>query len=443
MCNRWVSVRTLVSILSTGLFVFLVVAPASAVPGPRTVSLHFADTDIPVVLTALAGQVGFDLVVAPQVEGQIDVNLTDVDWRIVLDALAVANGLSYQWRDEVLVVLPADASVGGLLEHRVVNLRWADPTAIKAVLTNVLSPKAKIEVLAGPPVAPGTTGAGTTALPAPVLVISETPQAMPAVLSLIDSLDVPRPQFEIEAKFVETNVDDLQEIGLNWPTQITATVADRSAVESTESGSTTTTVVPPAIQYPIPNGKIWRFGTLNVDQLTGVVDMLTRTGKARLLSDPRVTVLENERAVMRVTTRIPVQTLSRFTEGTIMQDIVEFQDIDVGISLSVTPRLNDTGSVTLDVEPVVEEITQYVGPENNQRPVTAKRAVRTAVRVHNNETIVIGGLVRETEYNTTTGVYLLRDIPVLGALFRHQKIEKKKTDLLIFITPRILEAALR
>ncbi|MEW5702597.1 MAG: hypothetical protein AB1792_10250 [Candidatus Zixiibacteriota bacterium] len=410
---------------------------AFAIPGPKNVSLNFVSTDIPVVLTALAGQVGFDLVVAPQTEGQINVNLSDVDWRTALDAIAMANGLSYRWRDDVLVVTPADAAGGGDMEHRVVNLRWADPTAVKAVLTNVLSTNGKVDVLTAQSSTPAPPGAERTSVPAPLLVISETPQAMPAVLALIDSLDVPRPQFEIEAKFVETNIDDQQSIGLNWPTQITATIADRSATQTTEGEATTT--VPPAAQYQIPDGKIWRFGTLNVDQLTGVLEMLSRKGQARLLSDPRVTVLENERAVMRVTTRIPVQTLSRFTEGTVIQDIVEFQDLDVGISLSVIPRLNDTGTVTLDVEPVVEEITGYTGPVNNQRPITAKRTVRTAVRVRNNETIVIGGLVRETEYTTKSGIFLLSDIPFLGALFSHRKVEKKKTDLLIFITPRILE----
>jgi general secretion pathway protein D len=152
-----------------------------------------------------------------------------------------------------------------------------------------------------------------------------------------------------------------------------------------------------------------------------------------------VTVVESERAVMRVATTIPVQTLNRFSEGGTIQDIVSFQDLDVGITLAVTPRMNENGFVTLDVEPVVEEITGFTGPAENQRPITSKRTVRTMVRVQNNETVVIGGLVRETDISTKSKVFLLGDIPILGALFTHHKVEKQKTDLLIFITPRLIE----
>ena len=407
-----------------------------AKPGPQKVSLHFVKTDVSVVLTALAQQVGFDLVVAPQVEGSVDVNLSDVDWETVLRSVVTASGLSYQWDGDVLVVLPGDAKGDGLLSHQVVSLRWADPAAVKAALANVLSPRGKAEIVTAP------TAAGsqeTAPQPLPVLVVTETPPLMPAVMMVIDSLDVPRPQFEIEAKFIETNIDDAVAAGFNWPTTIGATIADRSATGSTSGSTTTTTITPPAAQYEIPDGKIWQFGTLSIDQLSGFLQSLAQNKKSRLLSDPRVTVLENERAVMKVMTRRPVQTLSRFSEGTVIQDIVQFQDLDVGISLSVTPRLNDTGLVTMDVEPVVEEITGYVGPVDDQRPITVRRTVHTSVRVKNNETLVIGGLVRETEQTIRTRVFLLGDIPLLGALFTHRQVEKEKTDLLIFITPRILE----
>jgi general secretion pathway protein D len=130
--------------------------------------------------------------------------------------------------------------------------------------------------------------------------------------------------------------------------------------------------------------------------------------------------------------------LNRFTEGAIIQDIVDFQDLEVGITLSVTPRLNDSATITLDVEPVVEEITGFTGPSDNERPITARRTIKTTVRVGDSETIVLGGLVREAQFVTESGIFLLSDIPLFGSLFKHKKVETKKTDLLIFITPRIL-----
>jgi type II secretory pathway component GspD/PulD (secretin) len=399
-------------------------------PAPKNVSLRFSSTPIPVVLRTLAEQVGFDLVVGPGIEAEIDVNLHDVPWETALDAVLSSNGMTYHWRDNVLVVLAISADGGGYLTHRVVTLRYANPAAVKTILSGILKAPAKAELLQA--VASGGPNSAPASGTPPVLVVSESPQGMPAILALIDSLDVQRPQFEIEVKFVETTLDDKLGVGFSWPTRINASIASNTETENTESAG-------PAAEYNIPDEKIWKFGTLDVAQLTGFMEMLKQSGKSKLLSDPRVTVVESERAVMRVATTIPVQTLNRFSEGGTIQDIVSFQDLDVGITLAVTPRMNDDDYVTLDVEPIVEEITGFTGPADNQRPITSKRTVRTMVRVRNNETVVIGGLVRETDISTKNKVFLLGDIPILGALFTHHGVDKEKTDLLIFITPRLVE----
>lgn len=401
-----------------------------AEPGAQIVSLQFSRTDIQTVLGALATQVGFNLVVGPDVKGDIDVHLADVDWRVALNTIVAANGYSYFWNDNVLVVLPAAQDAPEGVVHRVVKLRYADPLAVKGVLASVLSPRGKVEMVG----TAAASGANTTSRP--VLVLTESPQLIPGLLSIVDSLDVPIPQFEIGVKFIETDIDNRLGVGINWPTTLTATVAKKNTTTST-----TQSVSTPAAEYPIPAGKIWKFGTLSIDQFTGVLDMLQQNGTSRLLSDPRVTVLENQKATIKVTTTIPVQTLNRFTEGAVIQDIVNFQDLDVGITLTVVPRLNDSSQITLEVEPVVEEITGFTGPPENERPITAKRTVKTTVRVADGATLVIGGLVRETKLDKRNKVFLLGDIPFLGALFTHKTVETKKTDLLIFITPHILSAA--
>ncbi|HUU45036.1 MAG TPA: hypothetical protein VM118_04820 [Acidobacteriota bacterium] len=428
------------SVLAVGvLWLLSLYASALAKPGTKQVSLQFAETEIGVVLSILAEQVGFDAVIGPGMESIVSVSLTDVDWEIALDALVMANGLIVHWNDDVLVVLASGDQVGGVMEHRVVSLKHADPLAVKAVLTSVLSANASIEVLGGTTGAAATPGAPAVR-PAPVLVISESPYNMPAILLLIAELDVPRPQFEIAVRFVETSLDDEKGFGFNWPTRISATVSDYDRT-GTSTGGTQSTGTTPSAEFPIPDGKIWRFGTLSIDQLNGFVEFLEQNGESHLLSDPRVTVLENETAQMRVTTTFPVQTVTRFSEGAATQDIVDFINIEVGLNLLVTPRLNDSGVVTLQVEPSVEEITGFTGPADNQRPITANRRVKTSVRVGDNETLVIGGLVREVDVTTKRKIFLLGDIPLLGALFTHERVDKQKTDLLIFITPRVLADA--
>lgn len=420
-------------VLAGGAFAFGV-RSAAARPAPQAIDLQFARTDIQVVLNALASAVGFNLVAGPSVSGEIDVHLSKVDWEVALNTIVDANGYRYFWNGDVLVVLSADDAANGGLEHRIIHLQYADPDVVKAALVNVLSPQGKIELVNGP----ANPAASDKSLGRPLMVLTEAPHLIDGVRALIDSLDVPVPQFEIEVKFIETDLDDQTNVGFGWPTRIDASVA----TDITTTDGTATTQAPTAAKYPIPDGKIWKFGTLNVDQLSGYVEFLRQNGSARILSDPRVTVLENEQATMQVTTTIPVQTLNRFTEGAVIQDIVDFQDLDVGITLTVIPRLNADGRITLDVEPVVEEITGYTGPPDNERPITAKRRVKTRVRVNDGETLVIGGLVKETKFTTRNRVIFLGSIPILGALFTHKSEESQKTDLLMFITPRILNDTL-
>lgn len=175
--------------------------------------------------------------------------------------------------------------------------------------------------------------------------------------------------------------------------------------------------------------------------MSGFVEFLEQNGKSHLISDPRVSVLEHETALMKITITYPVQTISRFTEGASTQDIVDFYDLEVGLTLSVTPRLNDSRLITLQVEPSVEEVTGFTGPASNQRPITANRRVKTTVRVADGETLVIGGRVRETEVTTRNKIVFLGDIPFLGSLFTHKSQTKQKTDRLIFITPRLINGA--
>jgi len=427
--QQWLVISFILMLVGGGAHSQLV----KAMPGPQTVTMRFVRTEVATVLTALATQVGFDVVIGSDVEGPIDLNLHDVDWRTALAAIVDSRGLSYHWNDDVLVVLSTEEQNRGALVHRVINLQYGDPLAVQQAVAGVLSPRGKVETL-------GNASAGAQARDAaiaPVLIVSDLSHRLPAIVDLIDSLDVPRPQFEIAVRFIETDIDDQSAYGFNWPTRITATVADYSAGDGTSSGSDNTARTP-AAEYPIPDGKIWRFGTLSFDQVTGFLEALSQNGRAHLLSDPRVTVLENQRAQIKVTTTYPVQTLSRFTEGTIIQDIVEYQDLEVGITLTVIPRLNADGLVTLEVEPVVEEVTGFTGVPGNERPITANRTVKTFVRVRDGETLVIGGLIRETDFVTESSVFLLGDIPLLGALFKHKKVEQKKQDLLIFITPKIL-----
>ena len=184
----------------------------------------------------------------------------------------------------------------------------------------------------------------------------------------------------------------------------------------------------------------WTWGKLSVAEVNWILNMLEKDGNSRLISDPRITTLENHEAEFRFETIIPIQTINRFTEGAATSDIVTYEDQEVGISLKVLARINEDGKVTMDVEPTVEDILGYTGPTDNQKPITASRSIRTRVTVNDGETVALGGLLKENEIESVQRVPLLGHIPLIGRLlFSSKSVEKKSTDLLILITPHILD----
>jgi type II secretory pathway component GspD/PulD (secretin) len=148
--------------------------------------------------------------------------------------------------------------------------------------------------------------------------------------------------------------------------------------------------------------------------------------------------MDGEAATIQVQQVIPIQTINRFSEGAIVQDIVTYQDEEVGISLRVTPHINNDSAITMEVNPIVQEIIGFTGPIENQRPITSERSVNTTVTVNDNQTIVLGGLLKESQIEVVEKVPLLGHIPILGALFTNRNTEVQTTDLLILITPRIV-----
>jgi type II secretory pathway component GspD/PulD (secretin) len=190
-------------------------------------------------------------------------------------------------------------------------------------------------------------------------------------------------------------------------------------------------------QIQLPDGK-WQWGKLSLEETRLVLDFLQQRGNSKLISDPRITTLDNHPAEIKVTTIVPIQTINRFSEGGAVQDIVTFQDEEVGITLNVTPHICGNGEVILDVKPTVAEIIGYSGPTDNQKPITSQRSVNAKITVGDGETAALGGLLKENKIETEKRVFLLGNLPILGHLFRHKSTESSTTELMIFITPTII-----
>lgn len=168
----------------------------------------------------------------------------------------------------------------------------------------------------------------------------------------------------------------------------------------------------------------------------GVLNALGKDGRLQVLATPQLMVLDNQRAQIKIGDRISVQTQQQSIAGTTAGIINSFQYLETGILLSVTPRINSGGQVTLEVSQEVSVPTASSVAGAN--PDISQRTANTSVVVASGETIVLGGLIREDNTRSTAGVPLLSKIPVLGAAFGTQNIVKRRTETILLIRPVVL-----
>lgn len=178
-------------------------------------------------------------------------------------------------------------------------------------------------------------------------------------------------------------------------------------------------------------------GSISYSNFSATLKALNTKTETTLIASPSIATLDGEEANIIIGDKVPIPTYERNAE-TGSLEITGYEEVNVGVLLAVTPIINNDNTITMKVHPEVSEITGYTGP-NNERPVISTREVTTLFTVENGKTMVLGGLTRELVVNTTRKVPFLGDIPLLGKVFTYRDDSNQRRELLIFITPRILD----
>lgn len=239
-----------------------------------------------------------------------------------------------------------------------------------------------------------------------VLMGNENEYSM--VKDVLSELDIPQKQVMFEAEVVEISKSDLKHLGVRWewgnfPASL---------------GNEMVGVIPVGPQGSSTNYR-------------ASIDAMVNTENAKILANPRVATLDGQTARILIGDRLPVET--KYLENGVQQIAVNY--IDVGIKLEVTPWVNEDGIITTKLLP---EVSTNIATAGNNPSIRTRQA-ETTLRVKNGETIVIGGLIQREDRKNVTKVPLLGDIPLIGNLFKSTNIEKRETELMIFITPKILD----
>jgi MSHA biogenesis protein MshL len=267
------------------------------------------------------------------------------------------------------------------------------------------------------------------------ITVTAPPATLTQVGTYLDAFEASvRRQVLIEAKIVEVTLNRHYQFGIDWSALRRIGSVGLNATTAASTGGVTLSLDSP---------------TNTADGISAVLDALETQGDVRVLSSPNVAVLNNQRAVFNVATdevffrvtRQPVIGPAGTPIGFTTE--VEPQQVPVGISLDVMAQISADNTITMNVRPAVTNLvrTESLAIEDGTQataPVIDRRETDTMVRMRGGETVVIGGLMQSSQENTTTGVPFLRDIPLVGRLFRGVTHDNEKRELVVFLTPKII-----
>jgi general secretion pathway protein D len=261
-------------------------------------------------------------------------------------------------------------------------------------------------------------------------VITDLAQNFDRIQNIINELDKKIPQINIAVKFIETKLTDDERLGINWDLRTSLTgpsiQTDAGTVENLIELGTTI----------LSSGSQLRLATLSIPMFSSLLEVMGADADTKLLQEPQVTTFENTTAEISIGTSYPV--LIPGSDATAFgAETYQFEDVQIDVSLSVTPRINEERFVSLDLNATVQALVGFAGP-NSDRPIVSDRSTTTKVMVGNGETLLIGGLIFDQVNESTTSPPLIRSIPFLKRFFTHTRTSTEQRELLIFITPNII-----
>ncbi|MET0390178.1 MAG: type IV pilus secretin PilQ [Polyangiales bacterium] len=421
----------------------------------RRIDLDFKDADIHNILRLLSEVGNVNVVTADDVGGSVTIKMRAVPWDQALDVILTSKGLGMVRRGNLIRVAPQtvlekerELAIArekqrlalAPLETRLIPVSYAGAGTLQPRVSELLSERGKVAV-----------DERTN-----ILVVRDIPENLDNVEELVRSLDTQTPQVLIEARIVEATTSFTNELGIQWGGDVVMSSAtgnptglvfphDLTIAGGATDGTTPTAGLSPfggvpnpnfAVNFPAPVGT-GRGGALGLSMgsLSGNVNFSLRlsayetTGQVRIISAPRVLTLDNHSATISQGTSIPYSQVGAQGVQTTFQEAV--------LSLNVTPHVTNDGAVSMDVKISRNE------PDFNQRsargdPTILKRQAQTTLLVQDGHTAVIGGIYTRNSGHGFDQVPIFGDIPILGWLFQHHTKRDARSELLIFLTPRIV-----
>lgn len=413
----------------------------------KKISINFKDIPVRNVLQLIADYNDFNLVVSDSVQGNLTLRLDGVPWQQVLDIILQVKGLDKRIDGNVVLVAPK-------AELDLREQQMLEKSRLEEELGDLSSEIIKIKFAKASEIAEMIGGQGAASMLSErgsltvdertnALLIRDLKENIDVIRDIIDTLDIPVKQVQIEARIVSVNEGNLDELGVRWG--FTSTNGNNTVGGSIESnlfqagllegdnlpvddflnvnlGATSATASSIAFQV----------AKLGSDLLLDLeLSALQRESKAEVISSPRLITTNKKPAYIEQGTEIPYLESSSSGATT-----VTFKK--AVLSLKVTPQITPDNRLVLDLNVTQDRPGDVVKTGTGEAVAINTQRIGTQVLVENGETVVLGGIFQHSVTDTVDKVPLLGDLPLLGALFRRSYQQMGKSELLIFVTPKVV-----
>ncbi len=460
-------------------------ATASATFSPNAVkTVEFQGDEIGLVLRTLARQAKLSIVISDAVAttgGTVTMRIEDKTPKDAIDTIVTAKGLIMDEQKGVYFIKTAAEKAKEPTESGSYTFSYATAEKTVALLQGQLQS-------AVPPQFDVRTN---------TIYYRENRSNIDKIQLFLESIDRPTKQVMIEARLVEVTANPRQSYGINWAGIVgssgapqtlkyggssigTQTIANAQQVTTNVVGGVTTNTVSPlfnASGLPVQGAQIGSLPTVNtvngkldaqdfllrgsngaagaigdaigsqlailsIPAMSLTMRLLNEDADAEFLAHPRIVTSNNLKATIKITRAQPVPQLN-FNEQTAQAVFSGFQDKEFGNTLEVTPSINKDGYISMQVKPEISnkvaDATFAFGGATVTSPVIDKRTLDSNVLIHSGDTLAIGGLLQDEQTKGRTKVPVLGDLPILGYLFQEKLTQRNKRNLLIFVTPTIIE----
>jgi type IV pilus assembly protein PilQ len=397
---------------------------AASGTGDALIDVNFPNDQIRNIIRSVADMNDLNVVIPDTLSGNVSIKLRRVTWRQVFDVVLEPIGYTY-------------VEDGNIIKIRSIQDLMLEPMQTQVFLVN-FAKAAELRPAIMPLIEESKGGRAQVDARTNSIIVTERSSRLKGVDEIIRRLDRPTEQVMIESKFIEVTDTQMEDLGLDWSSM-------KGLTGSATLGRTDTTTYDnnlADVRPDLPDDFV-RVDTavLSMEKFSLVLNALATDDRVELMSNPTVVTMNNTPASIMIGDEYPIPNYTYNEEqGTF--EISGFEYKPIGISLDVTPQVNNTGLINLLIKPVISSRSGSVtfgGASGAEIPIITQRRTSSTVTIKSGYTLAIGGMIQTTVSDVETSVPLLGDIPLLGSLFTNESKSSDRRNLVIFITAKTLD----